>query len=1157
MRDPGRGSSTARPGCPPPPSPGAAVGVLPGASAKPREIPGKIPGYLDLHEIQRGGMGAILEGRDPRLNRKVAIKVVRSGGERLARRFLEEAQVAGQLEHPNIVPIYALDALPDGSLYFAMRLVRGKNLAERLDSLVSRSPRDWEDYPLARRLTDFLKACDAVAFAHSRGVIHRDLKPANIMQGEYGEVLVLDWGLARLLDTQDAPPERACATPDEVPVRIDPAPFGSALPERDATVAGSVLGTLGYMPPEQEAGRMEEVGVRSDVYSLGATLYHVLALVRPPEGSSVAEIREAVRAGRIRLPSERDPRRGISRELDAIVAKAMATDPQGRYPDVPSLKRDIEAFLEGRIVSVAHYRPWQLLAKWILRHRGASAVAGAALVILALFGAFSFHRVAVERDSAVEAKEEAQAQSERVARLLSSRERNENALRLLERARSILDRADAYRYMRGADYALYLSRVREGTDLVLQALRVQPDLAVGHHLLGRARYLEGFREDAERAWRRALGLDPELGNARFDLGRLLVENLFLARIAAGSGEDSSSFAPLQKEALAELARAAAGSAGDEGKLHLAFARAMTMFLAGDPAFERAAREAAARFEGVPGVEDFHWLLAVARSGRDRIAAFDKVLEIRPRHALALLWRGKEWSDLGDAARARRDYDAALEIDPRLLLAWNNRAFLRRQAGDPAGAVEDAERALAIDPDYAHAIYNHGAARFELGDLDGALADFERVLSLDPGYASAHNDRARVFLDRGNLAGALAGFLRAAELDPGSADYRYNEAVVRQRMGEPEAARAACDAALALDARFAPAFALRGQLKRLAGDLPAARLDIERALAIDPANSVARHERARLQAACTGENPAEGRPHEHTAACAPSFFSRAHAIEESDPAGARELYNQAIALDPGFFEAWNNRGRLRRLAGDAAGATEDLDRAIVLCPDYAHAWYNRAAARWSMGDLAGALADYDQVLSIDPRYADALVDRGGVKCLKGDLAGALADLDQALSIDAGHVLAIENRGTVRLLLGDRRGALDDFDRVLSTHPDAVSVLVKRAAVRRMLDDPSGALDDLDRAIRLDPVSAPARAERGSVRLALGDYPGAIADSDEALRIDQGLYAAHAVRGISLEQSGDVARAADSYRRALDLAPADWSDRPEIEKRLAGVLLRLGR
>ncbi|MBI4617414.1 MAG: protein kinase [Planctomycetes bacterium] len=345
----------------------------------------KLGRYPQAGTIGKGGMGEILLVRDPELNRELAAKVLLGKGtvdRRLLEKFLLEAQVTGQLEHPNIVPVHELGFAPDGRIYFTMKRVRGRDLSAILREVAGEAP----DAPgLVALLEIFLKICDAMGFAHSKGVIHRDLKPANVMVGEFGEVLVMDWGLAKVIGRPD--PGAAAVTPDlrggDVVRRVR---SESEEEEPLRTLDGDLMGTPSYMPPEQARGEVDRLDERSDVYSLGAVLYEILALSPPYTGKNAWGIVERVAQGKLERPSRRAPERSVSRELEAVVLKAMAHAPERRYPGVAPFRADIEAYLAGHTLSAARYNPLQRAAKFVRRHKAASVATAVVLAILASLG---------------------------------------------------------------------------------------------------------------------------------------------------------------------------------------------------------------------------------------------------------------------------------------------------------------------------------------------------------------------------------------------------------------------------------------------------------------------------------------------------------------------------------------------------------------------------------------------------------------------------------------------------------------------------------------------------------------------------------------------------------------------------------------------------
>jgi serine/threonine-protein kinase len=287
------------------------------------------PRYVVGELLGAGGMGEVRACRDEHVGRTVAVKALRPGAE--AARFMREARIQGQLEHPSIVPVYDLGGDTPETTWFTMRRVRGVTLAEALAAIHAGDAQMAARFPRRRLLTAFTSTCLTVHFAHSRGVLHRDLKPDNIMLGEFGEVLVLDWGVAReLKETGWRPTEEPMRLLDEV-----------------ATTAGHILGTPGFIAPELLVGGQDEIDVRADVYALGAILFEILTYEPLVEGATPTELLAATLAGPVARPSLRAAARDVPPELEEICVRASAFDRDERYASARDLSEAVERFLDG------------------------------------------------------------------------------------------------------------------------------------------------------------------------------------------------------------------------------------------------------------------------------------------------------------------------------------------------------------------------------------------------------------------------------------------------------------------------------------------------------------------------------------------------------------------------------------------------------------------------------------------------------------------------------------------------------------------------------------------------------------------------------------------------------------------------------------------
>ncbi len=299
--------------------------------------------YLPGRRLGEGSMGEVIVARDLRVLRVVAMKRLHPEHHNLRPdlrdRFLREARVQGQLEHPSVVPVYDIGVDHEGREYFTMKRVRGRTLEQVVSGLRHGDPEIAKQYGRRKLLTAISRICLAVAFAHERGVVHRDLKPANIMLGDYGEVHLLDWGIAKIIGVHEpAAGDVADAHEHAGEVSVDRVP---------RTEAGFVVGTPGYMAPEQARGEVDTYSGRSDIYSLGAILFEAMTLERLHDQQDVAKILRSTVRGVEARPSVRTPHLNLPPELDAILARATALSPEHRYASARELNDDLERLLDG------------------------------------------------------------------------------------------------------------------------------------------------------------------------------------------------------------------------------------------------------------------------------------------------------------------------------------------------------------------------------------------------------------------------------------------------------------------------------------------------------------------------------------------------------------------------------------------------------------------------------------------------------------------------------------------------------------------------------------------------------------------------------------------------------------------------------------------
>ncbi|MCO5170360.1 MAG: protein kinase [Planctomycetes bacterium] len=698
------------------------------------------PASLEVKgELGRGGMGRVLRALDRTIGREVAKKVLldaAASSQGARARFLTEARVTGQLEHPAIVPVYEVGQEPTGEPYFVMKLVRGRSLAD-----VLRATRDDPAHPngqLPVLLRQFLKVCDAVAYAHARGVLHRDLKPANVMVGDFGEVLVMDWGLAR--------------APGQADVEAGPGAAGP--PPAGQTQDGAVLGTPAYMPPEQAEGRREAVDERSDVYALGAILFELLALRPPFVGATPINIIKQVLVDAPPDPRAVAPRgRAVPRELAAVALKALAKAPAARYPRAVDLAAEVTRFLDGLPVEALPMGPLARALKWAARHAELTAAAVTGLVVtLGVAGVGAAATASKERDRA-RAAAEARALADAVAAEAQARAAAEGEARaaaderLLAAARRARAQVPYFRVEALARRDLTADQLRT---LILapleEAVALDPTFTEALLLLGQVRIRLGDRAGAREALMRAdETCRVAAGDAeRFGLGR-------------GAGSPAALFllgrmAQLEErleEARAHYARAAELDPDDM------FTRLAQWSLLG--------REPEAQARRLQLAEE---LLARFPSAPEAVTAYAESSSwVDDRQASRAVARAR----LEEVERRLTEGMRALEPEPTIRSAAfgvrSRRGYLRAALGRFEDALEDLRaadeltgrgRRVFVQPiTYLEFLLQLGHVLLATGHEAEGLERLEQAARMQPDEYHVDLVRGQHLLSRGDAAGAAA------------------------------------------------------------------------------------------------------------------------------------------------------------------------------------------------------------------------------------------------------------------------------------------------------------------------------------------------------------------------------------------------------------------
>jgi serine/threonine protein kinase/Tfp pilus assembly protein PilF len=722
-----------------------------GSDAARPELPPAAGRYRPLQFHAEGGLGKVYRAEDTELQRQVALKRIKP---RLAdhplsrRRFLVEAEITARLEHPGIVPVYGLVTDSTGQPCYAMRFIEGPTLDDALrefheaDKKAGRDPGE-RHLDFRKLLTHFVAVCNAIAYAHSRGILHRDVKPSNILLGKYGETLVVDWGLAKPFErteTESASGEEALEPAEEM------SPEG-------ATQPGQAKGTPAFLSPEQAAGRLDEMGPASDVFGLGATLYALLTGQGPYAGERFGVLEKA-RRGEFRPP--RHVKRTVPRALEAICQKAMALKPADRYATVKELGEEVERWLADEPV-VAYREPLRSRARrWGRRHK--PAVAGATALLLATLlsggGALAWH----QRQQAT--IEQAVADDLREAEGLQERERWPEALQVLERAEGRLTgRGPAHLRERIAKQRQSVALVQELEEARLQAATILRD-TLDYAGADRAYAAAFARHGLDLA-----ALPPEQTGERL---RALPIRARLVTALDNWASVKDRLPGGQGEPLRVLARLADDDPWRQ--------QVRDPALSQDPAgLERLAHEPSAAEQPPASVI----LLSRALIEQKRPDSAERLLrQAQDRHPddfwlnfdLANLLSGK---NLAGSAEAVGYYQAALACRPGTVAVYNNLGSALFDQQKLPEAVAAFRRAVEINGDFADAHYNLGIVLSVQQKLPEAVEAYEQAIAHNPEFPQAYASLGNTLRDQHKLPEAVAACRQAIRLKPDYAMAYYN------------------------------------------------------------------------------------------------------------------------------------------------------------------------------------------------------------------------------------------------------------------------------------------------------------------------------------------------------------------------------------------------
>jgi len=992
-----------------------------------------------LRPHAQGGLGAVFVALDAELHREVALKQIleqHADNPVSRQRFLLEAEVTGGLEHPGIVPVYGLGTYQDGRPYYAMRFIRGDSLKDAIaafhaDAGMKADPgrRSLELRQLLRRFVD---VCNAIEYAHGRGVLHRDIKPANIVVGKHGETLVVDWGLAKPLGHGE--PGSAAGERTLVPSSCS----GTA-----DTQQGSTLGTPAYMSPEQAAGDVENLGPRSDIYSLGATLYCLLT-GKPPFHGDVAEALRAVQKGDFRPPRKLDP--SIDRGLEAVCLKAMALEPDNRYATPRALSEDIERWMADEPVSALRESLFLRTRRWGRKHRTAVAAAAGLLVTSTIALAVGTALITRQWNEAQAQRNEArvQGQQARQAVLLLTKVADSGFDEQIDPLqKEFLENALAY-------YEQFTGRVADLPDVKLEH-------GIAYQQMGEIQRKLGRLRESEEAYRSAVAmLEPLAGSAargREPKQALARTRTLLADLLIRRGADKGEAEPLYRQAL-DAQQALADAADTTTLDHLRLAQTQK------------SQADLLRLNGQFKTAKVTYDQAIAVLEKAH-AADPSHSEMRNDLAVAFDFRGWVNKELGDLEKAEQDYRHALELLDVLVAAFptvprfrealakacNSLGLIEENTGRLADAEIHLMRELPLVERLAQDFPNRPEYQRQLGrtlmNIGNVLSDQNRVQVSEPylrraiavyspiasnhpddvqiqfDLAKAHINLGELLRNRGDVKPALDSYLKARSI---------NEALVKALPDKPRyrenLAGNLLDLALALEIVDPP---------RVEETYRTALAIYEKLVADYPDNVEYRIEEALCLRNFGPFLELAKRPEE-----AEASYRKALAVLEcrnGQIQAVKRLQEQALVLNNlGELESSLGRPEAEKSLRAAMTIFEDLVERQPTSREHRH---YLAIAQNNLGDnflkhhrLADAapyfarsaaifenlVAEVPDEIDLRSHFGIVLEGQGNLLVDTGELAAAKKVLENAVAQQRQAMRLSKNRGSVRTLLGGHLIAL---------------------------------------------------------------------------------------------------------------------------------------
>ena len=1044
-----------------------------GRQPAPESVLGTLGDYTLRRQIGRGGMGVVYEAWENAMERVVALKVLPTGvavDDRAFRRFMQEAKTAGKLSHQNIVSVHAMGVY-ENTPYFSMEYVEGETLAEVLCEIKNSESETETPFGAKDSIVYFGKVAEAFAsvadglqHAHQKGVVHRDIKPSNLILDVDGRLRILDFGLARLEG------------------------------QESLTLSGDLLGTPLYMSPEQARHQRIPIDHRTDVYSIGATLYEAICDRPPFRGRNHADTLSQI--------IERDPlepRRvnaHVPKDLETIVLKCLRKHSNDRYGTAEALGQDLHRFVVGQPIEARPPGRWEgFLSK--LKREQVRIVVLVCFVLCGLLGGFLVLRhledVQQERNTQYEKAIKSAVTKIELGRSTKNWLRS-STTESLPGPWGFLNRHPVVTVDYESDDNSWATTIDEALAELHQTQDLRLKREGIHYHIARALLVLGRRDEA----REALGRIPE------DDPFYLPSTLLASEISSESAESDEGTYPEPGdisapwlEAWTEAFRAV--KVNDWERADEAYSRLLASL---DPeATQRPGLYLEARLGR-------GWTRLMAKELDGAVEDFVAARERWPELDEPALLLGMTYWERGSKEIARKTFEARHAVSPAPSALASKIAGVFRDLREWNEGLRWATQIKEVAPSKRHSAYFLKRLR----RLDDALCAIDAAIDADPKHPGSYFERGQILAAGGDDEGALRSYDTALKLQPSMRRALRRRAVLRAEKGDMEGSLV--DTAAVFEASPMDREMLFLRHQRLADIWSRAErfetvvANHEALFRLEPRHGCNHFELARAFTRRGDDERALGEYSRALELAAETeCFQAIHALTYSwrgvswsrrgDSERAFADWDKATRLDPEMVEPFENRGLEFLKTGDTMRAITEFTAAIELAPKRAMAYRSRGYARRKLGEPVSALADLNRAIELDASNSRAFYFRGSIKAAGGDFDEAVADFQRTIELEPSNVAAYLERGVIYATRQDSAAAERDFSKAIELAPDFSRTYFHRGELRASRGDHEGALEDLNRAVELAPEYLDACWARARERARGGQLKEALREGEQLL------------------------------------------------------------